>query len=200
MELRDKNGMTEEEFLSSYRPRDYERPSLTADIAVFSLSETANRVLLIRRGNHPYLGKWALPGGFAEKGERIEETVARELEEETCLKEVELIPVGLFTTPGRDPRMWVVSQAFAARIPEERLQETQAADDAAAASWFTLQLKEEGEVMGLQLKSKDAAFQIRFQKEWEKKGWERPKILENGGMAFDHAEILITAMKAAGLV
>ncbi len=57
MELRDKNGLTEQEFLAAYQPKNYERPSLTADIAVFSVSKTETRLLLIRRGGHPFLGK-----------------------------------------------------------------------------------------------------------------------------------------------
>ena len=105
--LRDKNGLTEEEFLAAYRPKDYPRPSLTADIAVFSQEAGALQVLLVRRGGHPFLGKWALPGGFAQPGEAVTQTARRELEEETGLKGLRLTPVGLFSQPGRDPRMWV---------------------------------------------------------------------------------------------
>ena len=96
MERRDKNGLTEKEFLATYRPKDYDRPSVTADIAVFSMSREGLRVLLVRRGGHPYLGYWALPGGFAQKGESVDETAARELEEETGYHAQELIPLGLF--------------------------------------------------------------------------------------------------------
>ena len=79
---RDKNGLTEEEFLKSYNPDKYPKPSLTADICIFAHSDVTE-ILLVKRGGHPYIGKWALPGGFANKNEPIEKTASRELKEET---------------------------------------------------------------------------------------------------------------------
>ena len=116
-ELRDKNGLTEAEFLKAYNPGDWRKPSLTADICIISVKDNEDRILLIRRGNHPFLGKWALPGGFSEAGECIEDTAARELMEETCISmpSQELTLVGIYSKPGRD-----------------------AADDAADAGWFTI--------------------------------------------------------------
>ena len=74
--------MTEEEFLKSYNPDKYPKPSLTADICIFAHSDVTE-ILLVKRGGHPYIGKWALPGGFANKNEPIEKTASRELKEET---------------------------------------------------------------------------------------------------------------------
>ena len=105
------------------------KPALTADIAVF----VGNRLLLIRRGGHPYLGCWALPGGFAEPGETIEQTAARELEEETALSDTKLRLVGVYSAPGRDPRGWTVSVAYAATLEKAN---AKAGDDAAEAAWF----------------------------------------------------------------
>ena len=86
MELRDKNGLTEREYLAQYRADKYPRPSVTVDVCIFSRAADGSlRTLLIRRGGHPFLGWWALPGGFAQPGERVEEAAARELEEETNL-------------------------------------------------------------------------------------------------------------------
>lgn len=77
METRDKNGLTEREFLASYRQKDYPRPSVTVDIAVFQRGQGGLRALLIRRGGHPYLGCWALPGGFVNPDEEAHAAAAR---------------------------------------------------------------------------------------------------------------------------
>ena len=135
MELRDKNGLTEAEFLAGYNADKYPKPSLTADVAVFARDGETLRLLLIRRGGHPYLGCLALPGGFANKNEPIEQTAARELEEETGITGVPLTLFGVFSKPGRDPRGWVVTVAFAA-VVEAGSVTAQAADDAADAQWY----------------------------------------------------------------
>ena len=70
-ELLDKNGLTEREFLAAYRADRYPRPSVTADIMLLSETPDGVETLLIRRGGHPYLGCWALPGGFAGPSERV---------------------------------------------------------------------------------------------------------------------------------
>ena len=137
MELLDKNGLTEAEFLAAYRPGDYERPSVTADVAVFREGDAGWELLLIRRGGHPFLGKWALPGGFCEPGETVDAAAARELTEETNLTDLPLTPVGFFSTPGRDKRAWTMSEGFAAILPSEG-PEPMAGDDARETGWFTL--------------------------------------------------------------
>ncbi len=196
MELRDKNGLTEEEFLAAYQPKDYERPSLTADIAIFSLSETETKLLLIRRGNHPFLGKWALPGGFVNKSETAEEAAVRELQEETGLTQEKLLPVGLFSKPGRDPRSWVVSQAFVAVVPEDRLAMAHAGDDAASVNWFSVRSERSGMQTRLHFSSSETSFSILL--EWD--GASQPRVLERDFLAFDHSEIIACAMKTAGLL
>ncbi|MBQ2626921.1 MAG: NUDIX hydrolase [Eubacterium sp.] len=139
MEMTDRNGMTEEEFLKSYNPDKYPKPALTADMIVLrKMPDGSLRILLIRRGGHPFLGRWALPGGFANKNEATEQTAVRELEEETGLRGLEISLVGFYSKPGRDPRGWTVSAAYAAVIPEERAGEVRAGDDAAQAAWFTV--------------------------------------------------------------
>ena len=84
-DIRDAKGLNEEEFLAQYNADKYPKPSLTADIVIFRLHDDDRLpdALFIRRKGHPYIGCLALPGGFAEKGETIETTAARELEEET---------------------------------------------------------------------------------------------------------------------
>lgn len=133
---RDKNGLTEEEFLKSYNPDKYPKPSLTADICIFAHSDVTE-ILLVKRGGHPYIGKWALPGGFANKNEPIEKTASRELKEETGIEGVSMKLVGVYSQPGRDPRGWVVSTAFYADVDKKSIH-PEAGDDAKEAKWFTI--------------------------------------------------------------
>ena len=111
----DKNGLTEEEYLLRYNSDKYPKPALTADICVF-LKE---KLLLIRRKNHPFIHHLALPGGFANKNEPIEETALRELKEETGLDGRDMKLIGVYSRPGRDPRGWTVSAAYMYEISEE---------------------------------------------------------------------------------
>jgi len=134
-ELRDKRGLTEAEAIERYRAKNYPKPALTADIAVFARGEAGVRLLMIRRGGHPFLGCWALPGGFADAGETIEQTAARELQEETGLAGLPLRLVGVYSAPGRDPRGWTVSAAYAVCVEAGQLHAV-AGDDAAEAGWF----------------------------------------------------------------
>ena len=120
---RDKNGLTEAEAIIEYRKKDYPKPALTADIVILAKEAACEyRLLLIRRGGHPYLGSWALPGGFAEEGETIEETAARELEEETGISGLPLKLVGIYSKPGRDPRGWTVSAAYVSVLDDGIIQ------------------------------------------------------------------------------
>lgn len=141
-ERRDKRGLTEAEAVAEYRKKNYPKPALTADICVFARTGAGWRLLLIRRGGHPYLGCWALPGGFADQGETIEQTAARELREETGLTGLPLRLVNVYSAPGRDPRGWTVSAAYAVRT--DGLLDAVAADDAAEAGWFEVRLPQDG--------------------------------------------------------
>lgn len=141
-EKRDKKGLTEDEFLRQYDPDKYPKPSLTADNVIFRRTADGPEVLLIRRGGHPFLGFWALPGGFAERNEPLERTALRELMEETGVAGAELTLVGVYSAPGRDPRGWTVSAAYAAVIPAET--GAAAGDDAAELRWFPLRPASDG--------------------------------------------------------
>ena len=141
-ELRDRHGLTESEAIAAYRGKNYPKPALTADICVFARSGAGWKLLLIRRGGHPFLGCWALPGGFADEGEEIEATAARELQEETGLTGLPLRLVGIYSAPGRDPRGWTVSAAYGTRV--EVQPDAVADDDAAEAGWFDVNLPQDG--------------------------------------------------------
>ena len=94
----------------------YPRPALTTDQVIFGFGEGELRVLLIRRGNEPFKGKWALPGGFMDMDEDAETCARRELEEETGLKVVNFEQLYAFSDVDRDPRYRVVSIAYYALV------------------------------------------------------------------------------------
>ncbi|HTC59365.1 MAG TPA: NUDIX hydrolase [Solirubrobacteraceae bacterium] len=112
------------------------RPMLTVDVVVLAGIEMSRRVLLIQRGNPPFRGSWALPGGFVEEGEQVLEAAPRELAEETGLRVGELQLLGVYDTPGRDPRGWTMSVVYLAHVPNEVT--VVGADDADDARWFAV--------------------------------------------------------------
>ena len=114
----------------------YPRPSLTTDTVVFKVKDTTTQLLLIQRKFPPYKGKWALPGGFMDMDETLEQSAARELEEETGLKNVELQQLKAFSTLERDPRGRTISVIFWGVADESS--EPVAGDDAAKAQWFDI--------------------------------------------------------------
>ncbi len=115
----------------------YARPALTVDCVVFGLDDEDLKVLLIQRGQDPFIGKWALPGGFVAVGESAEDAARRELQEETSLKNVFLEQLYTFSDPERDPREHVVSVAYYALVNLHEHQ-VQASTDASKAAWFKI--------------------------------------------------------------
>lgn len=172
-ERRDSRGLTEAEAIARYRSKNYAKPALTADIIVLRPTADGVNVLLVERGGHPFLGKLALPGGFANENEPVEETAARELVEETGVSGLSMELVGVFSKPGRDPRGWVVSAAFVSVVTDEELT-VQAGDDAASAQWYAVTTTPSGLIL-----SRD---EVRVPAE---------------ELAFDHAEVLSAALKKA---
>jgi 8-oxo-dGTP diphosphatase len=108
---------------------------LTADILIFTIRGGRLELLLIERGGAPFQGCWALPGGFVEHDEDIDNAARRELEEETSVKGLILEQLYTFGAPNRDPRGRVVSVAYYTLVPPGRLS-PRAGDDAARAQWF----------------------------------------------------------------
>ncbi|MFT3874296.1 MAG: NUDIX domain-containing protein [Nocardioides sp.] len=109
---------------------------VTADVAIFTISDDELCVLLIRRGSAPHRGSLALPGGFVDPGEDLIEAARRELEEETGVTGVVLEQLGTYGTPRRDPRGRVVSVAHLAVLPEPV--QAHAGDDAADVRWVPI--------------------------------------------------------------
>lgn len=191
----DAKGLTEEEYIRKYKSKNYPKPALTADIVVVAHDDDTTEsgrsyLLMIKRGGHPYIGCWALPGGFAEEGEYIEESAARELVEETGVEGLTLKPVGLFTKPGRDPRGWTVSQVYRADVKLADCKPI-AGDDAADAAWFEI-LRDGDENNGtIRLISDKTDMQFRYS---FVEGKVQTEMLSTDTLAFDHSEIITKAL------
>lgn len=217
---RDKRGLTEEEFLAGYNPAKYERPSVTVDMLIFTIREQEKNnyrklpektlsLLLIQRGEHPHLGKWALPGGFVGMEENLEDAALRELEEETGLKDIYLEQLYTWGDVGRDARTRVISTSYMALTDSKSLV-PKASDDAANAAWFSaeLKLKEEKKEKydnGYKLKQTYKLI-LTGEQEILSAGYEITKTIgkgtihterrltESNGLAFDHGKIIAYAI------
>ncbi len=134
-------------FLASYRAGDFPRPSVAVDLVIFTVLDGALQVLLVRRGQPPFQGALALPGGFLrvsegpDQGEDLEAAAHRELAEETGLPmgSVYLEQLGAFGAPGRDPRTRVITVAWFALVRPDQAVLVWAGSDAAEAGWFRLE-------------------------------------------------------------
>lgn len=129
----------------------YPKPSVTADIVAVRPTFSTLRddqwrenpkfsleILLIKRGQWPYEGFWALPGGFIRPSESVQEGARRELKEETSLEGKTLIPIGVFSDPKRDMRAWIISNAFVSIHRRGEGAHVKGGDDAAEATWLRL--------------------------------------------------------------
>ncbi|KWV33719.1 MULTISPECIES: NUDIX hydrolase [Micromonospora] len=131
--------MNEQEFLAGYDPSAYPSTAVTVDVVALTIREGALHLLLIRRGQPPYQGHWALPGGFVQPDEDLTTGARRELAEETGLggdrlRRVHLEQLASYGSPDRDPRMRIVSVAHLAFAPD--LPDPVADSDADEAGWL----------------------------------------------------------------
>lgn len=196
-EKRNKDGLTEAEFLASYKPGDYERPSVTVDMVIMGMNEKYDslKLLLIQRRNHPYISCWALPGGFVDMKESAYQAACRELEEETSLTDVYLEQLYTFSQPNRDPRMRVIDIAYLALIPES---EVKAGDDAENVAWFELKVTEDR--MVLSNKELAITMEYKIKKEHFQNGvvrienYGKPELSSEESLAFDHSEIILESI------
>lgn len=199
--IKKEKELTEEEFLAGYNPSEYERPSVTVDNVIFSVFNTKIDnyrknpdknlyLLLIKRGEHPFLDKWALPGGFVRIDEDIEESAYRELKEETNIDNIYMEQLYTFGKINRDPRMRIISTAYMALIKSDDI-DLKSDTDAKEAEWFKLTYEfQEKERLMITLINEKATLSFVLGINSVIKGEKSIEILDNGDLAFDHAKII----------
>lgn len=221
MQKRDRQGRSEQEFLQQYQESDYKHPSVASDVVIFTVSEEEKKnyrklpqkklcILMVQRGVHPYLGMWALPGGFVRPDETTEQAAVRELKEETGIDHLYLEQLYTFSDPNRDPRTWVMSCSYLALI-DSRERKLQAGDDADQADWFTIQyqLIQQKKVRLENGYEQTNQYELKLEKDSltllaiiEESSIETDQIshsvyrmIENNGFAFDHGKIIAYALQ-----
>lgn len=170
--IKNKQGLTEEQFLAAYDASKFERPSVTVDMLIFTVTDEVDKrdetnktnevvevveekiglgslygkalkLLMIKRGDHPCIGQWALPGGFVNMDESLEEAAYRELKEETNIDNIYMEQFYTWGDVGRDPRTRIISCSYLTLVDNFMLNRLniKAADDADDAKWFTVSCK-----------------------------------------------------------
>jgi len=194
--------LTEQEFLEVYNPEIYSKPSVTTDIVTLKMEkkEKVNiKVLLVKRRNHPAKDLWALPGGFVSLEESTEECARKKLKEKTGLGDIYMEQLYTFSNPMRDPRMRIISISYLAMMSDNEF------DPVPDAKWFDLELiTESGTKKKMKLTNAELEIGIEYTitEEYEKNGIVGMKKMcinksneSNESLAFDHAEIIYTAIE-----
>ena len=211
-----KQGLNEEQFLEKYDAGKYERPSVTVDMLIFTvtdeekenyrkLSQKVLRLLMIKRGDHPYIGQWALPGGFVRMDESLNEAAIRELKEETNIRDIYMEQLYTWGDVARDPRTRVISASYLSLVDSSTL-DIRASDDADDAKWFTVSCKlyqeqktvtEKGYILQRLIKvsltndDDDLSSIVNVTKTVEGKVTKvEREVIESEGIAFDHAKVI----------
>jgi len=219
--IKNKEGVTEEKFLEMYDASIYERPSVTVDMLIFTvmneekenyrkLPEKSLKLLMIRRGDHPFMGQWALPGGFVAENESVEEAALRELKTETNVDNIYMEQLYTWGEVQRDPRTRVISCSYMALVDSSTL-EVKAGDDADEVKWFNIKysLLEEGSTNLQDSCISERKVKLRLWNDEEElsavvkitdsvKGKiikTAREVIENEGIAFDHARFIEYAIE-----
>lgn len=214
-------GLTEAEFLEQYSPGDFDRPSVTVDILLFAVDteevghDSRLKLLLVKRKNHPFIDNWAIPGGFVEMDESLDEAARRELKEETNGEVLYMEQLHTFGKVHRDPRSRVITVAYMAVVDHSQL-DIKAGDDAKEAKWFDVETHLEEDVLFQESLSVEAIRQKKIRLLLSNRTVEEKtsallhvtetrsgdftgrdvRIVEEErhNIAFDHAEIIYTAI------
>ncbi len=126
-----------ENHAKEYNVEEFERPSVTVDVILFTIKENKLKVLLIKRGAWPFEDMWAIPGGFISMDESLEHAAARELTEEAGIENVYLEQLYTFGDPKRDPRTRVITVAYFALVDSAKLKQSEKTDkEVTGSKWF----------------------------------------------------------------
>ncbi len=192
-------------FLKNYDASQFRNPSNTVDMILMTVAEGKLKLLLVKRKNHPFIGNWALPGGFVEFEEDMDRAVLRELEEETNItKNTYFRQLYTLGNVGRDPRTRVISTAYLSMTPAENIKNTKAGDDAAETAWFdirkvTEKLDKDGRVSTLTIRNEALGLHMDFtieDKTMHNYIETRSTMLESSNceLAADHIKVINMAM------
>ena len=201
-----KEYKTEEEFLKDYDPKAFDQLSMTADIILISVSDqeqtnyrkTSKKmmsILLVKRDDFPYKGKWCLPGGFLKpKTETLAECAKNVLKRETNLSNIYLEQLYTYDAIDRDPRTRVVSTSYIALVDKNRLTDMINPN----ACWFDVVLLEEkNNIVDITLDNGVDTIHLSIKKELREKTTDRYRFvsLKNDDLAFDHALVILAGIE-----
>lgn len=199
-----KEYKSEEEFLKDYNPKDYDQLSLTTDILILSISDEEHTnyrksskkymsVLLVKRKDYPFKGKWCLPGGFININEDLDECPRRILKNETNLSNIYLEQLYTFGGVNRDPRTRVISSSYMALINKNDLK-TNISNN---ASWFNVTYFEENNLVTVILDNGTDIVKFKVRKVLRELTTDRYDFVieENDNLAFDHPLVICAGVE-----
>lgn len=195
---------SEEAFLKDYDSSVFEKLSMTTDILIMSvsnedtgnyrkLSEKKFSILLVKRDNYPFKGKWCLPGGFVGIDETLDEAAKRVLKTETNLKDIYIEQLYTFSDIKRDPRMRVISTSYMALVDKNRLMDKLSAN----ASWFNVFMLEDEKSYNVTLDNEIEEIKFVVGKKLRDKTTDRYdfNIIKNDKLAFDHPLVIVSGIE-----
>lgn len=195
---------SEEMFLKDYDSSVFEKLSMTTDILIMSvsnedtgnyrkLSEKKFSILLVKRDNYPFKGKWCLPGGFVGIDETLDEAAKRVLKTETNLKDIYIEQLYTFSDIKRDPRMRVISTSYMALVDKNRLMD-KLSDN---ASWFNIFMLEDEKSYNVTLDNGIEEIKFVVGKKLRDKTTDRYdfNIIKNDKLAFDHPLVIVSGIE-----
>lgn len=201
-----KEYKNEEEFLKDYDVKKHKQLSMTTDVVLISVSEEHTNnyrknstkkmsILLVKRENYPFKGKWCLPGGFVDPDtETLEECARRILKEETNLSKIYMEQLYTFDDLDRDPRCRVISATYMTLVDKNRLDDKINPN----ASWFNINsIEESNGFVTITLDNGDEIIKFTLKKTLREKTTDRYRyfIEDTGKIAFDHTLVIMAGIE-----